>query len=396
MKRTSDKEQFKTKAQEQVELQRRELFELSRKIHANPELGFQEEKAITWLTDYLEQKEFHVDRGIGGLPTAFRANFGQGKPVIALLAEYDALPDIGHACGHNIIAASSVGAAVASKFMITELGGTVQVLGTPGEEVLGGKIIMVEAGVFNEVDIAMLVHPGTRDMAITQALACVSLEIEFVGHAAHAAACPEQGINALEAMILSFNAIDALRQHVSEKVRIHGIITHGGKAANVVPALSTAHFLVRAHDTSYLEELKERVLNCFTAAALATGCRLKYHWGEKTYEPMNINLTLARLFSYNLELLGRKAEIFQPRFGLGSTDMGNVSQIVPSLHPSIAIASSEISTHSAEFAQAAISERGNEALLDAAKALAMTIADLLCDPEVLTETKKEFHYQKSP
>lgn len=393
MKGVSGKEQLKAKVQEQVEFQRQELLELSQKIHASPELGFQEEKASAWLTEYLERQGFHVERGISGLPTSFRASFGRGKPIIALLAEYDALPEIGHACGHNIIAASSAGAAVASKFMVNKLGGTIQVLGTPGEEMFGGKIIMIESGDFDEVDVAMLVHPGTRNMAVTQALACISLEVEFLGKAAHAAACPEQGINALEAMILSFNAINALRQHIPEKARIHGIITHGGEAANIVPAHSAARFLIRAQDASYLEELKEKVLNCFTAAALATGSRLEYYWGERVYAPMKSNLTLARLFSYNLQLLGRQLEPFQPRFGFGSTDMGNVSQVVPALHPSIAIASSEVSTHSPEFAQAAISEDGNKGLLDAAKALAMTVADLLWEPETLAEVKKEFRCQ---
>jgi len=395
VKRVSEKEQLKTKAQEQVELQRQELLELSKKIHANPELGFEEKEAVTWLTSYLEHKGFHIEIGISGLPTSFRATFGQGKPVIALLAEYDALPDIGHACGHNIIAVSSVGAAVASKLIVKELGGIIQVLGTPGEEILGGKIIMVESGAFNKVDVAILVHPATHNMVTTQALACISLEVEFLGKAAHAAACPEQGINALEAMILSFNAIDALRQHIPERTRIHGIITHGGEAANIVPAHSAARFLIRAQDISYLEELKGKVLSCFKAAALATGCSLKYHWGDKVYAPMNSNLTLARLFGYNLELLGRRVEPFQPHFGFGSTDMGNVSQVVPSLHPSIAIASPEMSTHSQEFAQAAISEDGNKGLLDAAKALSMTIVDLLYEPDVLAEVKKEFHCQQS-
>lgn len=391
MKGALEKEKLKTEVRKRVESHRQELIELSLRIHSNPELGFHEEKASRWLSEFLEKNDFRVERGIGGLATSLRGSIGQEKPVIALLAEYDALPKIGHGCGHNIIAAASVGAAIASKFLTNELRGTIQVLGTPGEEVLGGKISMIETGVFDSVDIAMLVHPGVRNMVIIQALACISLETEFFGKAAHAAAHPEQGVNALEAMILSFSSINSLRQHMKENARIHGIITNGGEVANIVPAYCAARFLVRAADNAYLEELKERVLNCFNAASLATGARLKYKWGERTYAPIKNNSTLARLFSYNFESLGRKVEPFEPRFGFGSTDMGNVSQVVPAIHPSVAIASPGISTHSQEFAEAAVSEAGNKGLMDAAKALAMTIVDLLSEPETVTQVKEEFY-----
>ena len=389
-KKTLTKAALKAEVSRQVEQQRQELIKLSLKIHANPELGFKEERASAWLTDYLAKNSFQIEKGIGGLSTAFKATYGSSKPVIALLGEYDALPEIGHACGHNIIAASAVGAGVASKCVIDNCGGAVVVFGTPAEELFGGKVFMLREGVFDGVDVAMMIHPGVRNVAITEALACVSLEIEFFGKAAHAAAYPERGINALEAMILAFNAVNSLRQHVKDRARIHGIITRGGEVANVVPAYSAATFLVRATDNAYLDELKQRVLNCFEGAALATGVRLDYRWSEIIYAPMKNNLVLAQLFAQNLESLGRRVEPFESYLGFGSTDMGNVSQVIPAIHPSVAIASPDVLLHSADFAVAAASESGHKGLLDAAKALAMTVVDLLSEYQTLARVKDEF------
>ena len=392
-KKTLTKAELKTEVNKQVDSQHRELIELSLKIHANPELGYQEEKALGWLTDYIGRNGFQIEKGIGSLSTSFKAVYGSGKPVIALLAEYDALPEVGHACGHNIIATSSIGAGVASKCIIDNYGGTLAVVGTPAEELFGGKVIMLRTGVFNEVDVAMIVHPGVRNLAVIESLACISLEVEFFGKSAHAAAHPDEGINALEAMILAFNAVNSLRQHIKDKSRIHGIITHGGEAANVVPDYSAAKLLVRASNNSYLEELKYKVLSCFNGASEANGARLEYKWGEVVYAPMKSNISLARLFSRNLESLGRKVEPFEARYGFGSTDMGNISQAIPAIHPSVGIASPGISLHSTEFASAAASEAGHNGLLDAAKALAMTVADLLCEPEALAKVKEEFLHQ---
>jgi amidohydrolase len=381
---------LKLKVKDSVELQRQQLIQLSLNIHDNPELGFEEEKASAWLTSYLEDNGFHVELGIVGLATAFRATYGQRSPRIALLAEYDALPRIGHGCGHNIIATSAVGAAVASKSIIDRLGGSVVVLGTPGEEVFGGKIDMVKAGAFKEIDVAMIIHPDVRNMVTIQALSCSSLEVEFFGRPAHAAAQPYEGINALDAMILAFTSINSLRQHIRSEARIHGIITDGGEAPNIVPAHSAAVFLVRAPDNEYLAELKDKVLNCFTGASVASGTRLEYRWRGRSYAPMKNNVTLAQLFGQNLESLGRHVEDFDPRFGFGSTDMGNVSQVVPCIHPTIAIASPEVLIHTPEFAAAAASEAGHEGLMDAAKAMAMTVADVL-QPGVLDRIKQEFY-----
>jgi amidohydrolase len=382
-------EELKLEVRQSIESQRERLIRLSLDIHDNPELGFKEEKAATWLTSYLEDSGFHVERGIAGLATAFRATYGQERPRIALLAEYDALPKIGHACGHNIIGVSAVGAGVASKHTVDQLGGSIVVMGTPGEEVLGGKIDMVKAGAFTEIDVAMIVHPDTRNVPTEQALAASTLEVEFFGRSAHAAAQPHKGINALDAMVLAFTAINSLRQHIRGDARIHGIITDGGEAPNIVPAHSAATFLVRALDDDYLAELKDKVLNCFTGASMASGARLEYRWQNRTYAPMKNNMTLAALFKQNLESLGRNVEDFDRRSGLGSTDMGNVSQVVPSIHPTIAIAPHEVLLHSPEFATATVSEAGHSGLMDAAKAMAMTVVDIL-QPGTIDKIRQEF------
>ena len=389
-----DAGELKSRVISEIENHRDELKDLSLRIHSNPETAFQEEKAATWLTDYLKEKGFYIEKGICGLATAFRAVYGKGKPVIALLAEYDALPKLGHACGHNIIATSAVGAGVAAKLAVDEFGGAVQVMGTPGEEMYGGKVYMVREGAFKGVDAAMMVHPAGLNTAVTKFLACQTLEVEFFGKPAHAAARPEVGINALEAMLMSYAAINSLRQHIRDSARIHGIITDGGEAANIVPAHTAGHFIVRAAEDSYLDELKERVLNCFIGAATATGARLKYKWGEARYAPLCNNFTLARIFRKNLQSLGRRVHLVDPRIGIGSSDIGNVSQVVPSIHPLIAIASARAVTHSPQFADTAASEAGMRGLIDAAKALAMTVVDLMAEPAMLIKAKKELEQDK--
>ena len=385
---------FKTSVIREVDTSSNQLTELSLKIHANPELGFQEVKAVAWLTQYLEQNIFSIERSICELPTAFRASYGHGQPVIAILAEYDALPNLGHACGHNLIATGAVGAGVACKPAIDRFGGTILVMGTPAEEIYGGKAIMADKGAFDNLDAAMMVHPGYYNSAITYALAAQALKVEFFGKAAHAAMQPEAGINALEALLLSFTAINSLRQHIKDKTRIHGIITDGGEAANVVPAHSAANFLVRAEDDACLVELKQRVLNCFIAAATASGTRLGYKWGNVQYDAMRNNLNLAQLFSQNMQSLGRNVRVPSPSEVMGSVDMGNVSQLVPSIHAFVSITPAEVSFHTAEFALAAASETGIEGMLDGAKALAMTIVDLITDSEIVIKIKEEFQQRK--
>ena len=387
-------EELKSLVIKEVDTHREQLSELSRKIHANPELGFQETKAVGWLTQCLEGNGFVIERGICGLPTAFRARYGEGKPSLALLAEYDALPDLGHACGHNLIAGCAVGAALAAKLAIDCSGGSLWVIGTPAEELYGGKVIMANRGAFRDLDAALIAHPDTHDVATIRALACQALKVEFFGKAAHAAVLPEVGINALEAMLESFNAINSLRQHIKPTARIHGIITDGGQAANIIPTHSAGHFLVRAAEDSYLDELKERVLNCFIGAATATGARLQYAWDEVRYATMRNSFSLARLYTQNMRSLGHKVVFSEPDYSFGSTDMGNVSHLVPSIHPFIGIAERGLSVHTPEFVTVAASENGIKGMLDAAKALAMVVVDLVTNPGMVSRIREEFRQGK--
>ena len=376
----------------QINAEKPQLTELALKIHANPELGLQEFKACEWLAQYLTKNDFIIERDICEMPTAFRATYGKGKPCIGLLAEYDALPGVGHACGHNLICTIAIGAAVAAKQTVDRYGGSIIVIGTPAEENYGGKIIMASKGAFSDLDAAMLVHPDTADIAAVPAIACQQMNIEFFGKAAHASANPAAGINALDAMILSFNNINALRQHIQSTARIHGIITEGGHAPNIVPEHSAGEFYVRAADDVYLDELLQKVLNCFIGAGLATGARLEYKPNILRYASMYSNMTLARLYVDNMQTIGREVKLFESKIPLnvGSTDMGNVSRVTPSIHPMLAIAPKSISQHSAEFAAAAASETGINAMCEAAKAIAMTAVDLLSNAEMLQKVREEF------
>jgi amidohydrolase len=382
-------EKLKHTAFAKVDKERLQLQKIALRIHANPEIGMTEFKASGWLTSYLEKKGFNVERGICDMPTSFKASYGNGGTHIAVLAEYDSLPGLGHACGHNLICTIALGAAAASMKTVDTYGGTVSVIGTPAEELQGGKIMMAKKGAFNDLDAAIIVHPETFDAATSNALACQNLYIDFFGKSAHAAASPDRGINALDAMILSYNAIGALRQQMRSTGRVHGIITDGGKAANAIPDHTRAEFIVRAADDVYLDELEKEVLNCFIGAAQATGARLEYRWDENRYAAMRSNMTLARLYSDNIKMLGRNARIPPPGPGAGSTDMGNVSQIIPAIHAMIAITRG-ISIHSQDFAQAAASAGGIQGMIDAAKAVAGMIVDLLGDPQTVQKVKEEF------
>ena len=329
-----------------------------------------------------------MERGICDLPTAFRARYGQGKPVIAIMAEYDALPEVGHGCGHNIIGTIAVGAGIAAKRAAEQVGSTILVFGTPAEECLGGKVVLAEKGAFDGIDAAMMVHPRGKYNAVgVRFLAAINLDVEFWGKSAHASSAPWDGINALEAMIQSFNGINSLRQHIKNKARIHGVITDGGKVANVIPEHSAGAFMIRATDDAYLDELREKVLSCFKAAALSTGARLEYRWGQRC-SAMRFNSVLTQLWSDNMQTLGRRVDGFL-EIG-GSTDMGDVSVIVPSMHPFVAISPDPVPLHSTEFAAVAASDAGMEGLIDGAKALAMTAADVINQPEALSRIKEEF------
>ncbi|MBW2280822.1 MAG: M20 family metallopeptidase [Deltaproteobacteria bacterium] len=359
-----------------------DLLSVSHEIHAHPELAFEEVRASALLIETLERADLRVEHGAYGLATAFETEFGpEGAPLVALLAEYDALPGIGHACGHNLIATASLGAALALAELGDALPGRVRLLGTPAEERGGGKELMARRGAFDGVDAAMMVHPAGIDLVTMPCIAIAEVEAHYRGEAAHASSMPHRGINALDALVHAYTSIAALRQHIKQTERLHGIITHGGEAPNIVPDRASGRFYVRARNADELEPLKRRVQACFEAGALATGARLTAEWGEVDYLELNTCWPLAQAYQENAEALGR--EFFPheklPASVAGSTDMGNVSHRVPSIHPMIAAAPPHCTIHNAEFTKWAGSDTGDLAALDGAKALAMTALDYLSD-----------------
>jgi amidohydrolase len=383
-------ESLKEKVVLQVDEIKNDIFEVADEIHRNPELGNQEFKASKLLREKIANYGFTV-KDVEGLPTAFIATKKGTKPgpTIALLAEYDALPQIGHACGHNLIAAASFGAAAALGKLSNDLVGEVMLVGSPAEETDGAKVLLVEKGIFRDVDAAMMVHPGNKTTAYSTSLAMEAIEFTYTGKAAHAAAAPHMGINALDAVIMLFNGINALRQQLKSDVRIHGIITEGGKAPNIIPDRAVARFYVRAKEKGYMLKVKEKVIACAKGAELATGAKLSYKNFELPFDNLITNKTMADMFKHNLKELG-VSDISDEEEGIGSTDMGNVSQVVPAIHPHIAIAERNVAPHSIEFCQAAGSSRGKEAALLSAKAMAMTAVALAEKPELLNKAKEEF------
>jgi amidohydrolase len=388
----ADAAKLKKRAKSLIDSRRDELIELSLKIHANPEIAFEEKKSSRFIADYLEANGFSVQRGVCDLPTAFSASYGSGDPSVAIVCEYDALPGIGHGCGHNVIGTASSAAGVAVRELMDELGGTLNVIGTPAEEAAGGKVYMVDRGAFEGLDCAMMVHPGNRNTAVAYALACLELDIEFEGKAAHAAARPDAGINALDAMIASFANVGLLRQQLRDSARVHGIITEGGDAVNVIPNHTAAKLLIRSDDDQYMDdELKPKVLACFQGAAESTGCKLTHKWGEESrYRTMRTNLALADAYRRNIEDLGRTVVNPESQRSMGSTDMGNVSHVTPSIHPAIAIAPPDVPIHTEAFREFAVSDTGHAGLFDSAKALAMTAIDVFLDGDLRGEMKREF------
>ncbi len=368
-----------------------ELETLSRRIHANPELGYQEAKAAAWLSEFLQAKGLEVERGVAGLETAFRATLETGEgPTISILCEYDALPGLDHACGHNLIGASGVGAGAALAAVKHRLpSGRIQVIGTPAEEGGGGKIKLIQGGVFKDVDCAMMIHGFDRTILHQDLLGIVRVTFDFTGKAAHASADPWEGINALDAVIQTFNAISMLRQQVRPDVRLHGIITNGGAAPNIIPEAASATFYVRAASLDYMWEVCRRAVACAEGAARATGASLRVTQGEMVYEPLKRNQTLLELFKANLERLGVTEDAPIPD-RLGSSDIGNVSQVIPAIQPMIKVAPTGTPIHSRAFAAAAVSAGARQGLVVAAKALAMTTADLLSSPEAVQRAKAEF------
>ena len=354
------------------------LIEISDYIYANPELGNEEYKAVAVLTELLKDHNFKVEEKYFNMDTAFKATFDSGKPglTIGYICEYDALPEIGHGCGHNMIGAISAGAGIVLSKIIDQVGGKIIVYGTPAEETNGAKVIMVEEGAFDELDCAMMVHPNDKTYASGTSSALYPIQFTFKGKTAHAASCPEQGINALNAVIQLFNGIDALRQHVTKDVLMHGIITEGGVAANIVPERAVAQFYIRAAKKATVMEVLEKVKNIARGAALMTGCELEMDRYELPYDDLNTNETLSEAFNENLRDLG-VTEIHQPKTGGGSSDIGNVSYVTPTIHPYLSITSCPTRAHSRGLAKATTESLGHERLLTAVLALAYTGYDVL-------------------
>lgn len=353
------------------------LAEISEYIYHNPELGNQEFKAVEILTSFLEEHHFTVEREFLNIKTAFRATFDSKKegPTIGYLCEYDALPEIGHGCGHNMIGPMSAGAGVLLSKILDEVGGRIIVYGTPTEETDGAKVILAENGVFDELDVAMMAHPASETIRSGDTIALYPLQFTYKGKTAHAAASPHEGINALNSVIQLFNGIDALRQHVTPDVRMHGIITSGGVAANIVPDEAVAQFYFRAATKETLEDVVEKVKKIAEGAALMTGATLSMERYELPYDNLVTNENLSEAFNENLRMLGI-TEIKEKK-SAGSSDIGNVSHITPTIHPYIGISDCYITGHSRALADATITPLGHERLLVGTLALAYTGYDVL-------------------
>ena len=354
------------------------LVEISDYIYRNPELGNEEYKAAEALTSFLKEHNFSVESNIAGMETAFKATFESGKPglTVGYLCEYDALPKIGHGCGHNMIGVMSAGAGVVLSKVLSEIGGKVIVYGTPAEETNGGKVILTEAGVFDELDAAMIVHPDGETRASGSSSALYPLRFIYKGKTAHAASCPEKGINALNSVIQLFNGIDALRQHVTPDVRMHGIITKGGVAANIVPDEAVADFYFRASTKERVTEVVEKVKKIAEGAALMTGATLEMERYELPYDDLKTNETLSEMFNENLRALGI-TDIKEAKTTGGSSDIGNVSHVAPTIHPYIGITDCPMVGHSVEMAKATTTSKAHDRLLIAALAMAYTGYDII-------------------
>lgn len=383
---------MKTKLKDELRHLEQDLWAISKQMFDHPELGDQEYESMKRLTSLLEKHGFSVETGIVNRPTAFKAEISSEKPgpKIAYLAEYDALPGVGHGCGHNLIGTMSVGAGITLSKVIQETGGSVVVLGTPAEETNGAKVAMSEQGVFQDIDVAMILHPSDESYVSGESLAMDAIQFAYTGKASHAAASPEKGINALDSVIQLFNGINALREHLSSDVRIHGIIAEGGKAANVVPDYAVAQFYIRAKERAYLNEVVEKVKNIAKGASFIAGATLEISNYELSYDDMITNQALSEIFTKNLKQTS-KLPIKEAKQSYGSIDMGNVSHVVPAIHPYIGMNKPGLVAHTKEFADQTITEDGFQTLISGALALAGTGFDIITDKKLLESIKREFY-----
>lgn len=379
---------MKTRAADAIHANTTSLIELSHRIHATPELAFEEHQSSAMVAEALEAQGFTLTRHACGLPTAFLARHGHGALHVGICAEYDSLPGMGHACGHNIIAATAVGAAIGLATIADTLDVTVHVLGTPAEEIgnAGGKILMLERGAFDELDLALMIHPAPFDVVTPRLSAAATFDVHYTGKAAHAAAFPELGINAADALTVAQTAVGLLRQHLDVNDRVHGIVTHGGDAPNIVPAHTSARYTIRSTAIEGLERLRGRVERCFEAGALATGSTLRLEGGDRPYAEVVHDAEIAAIYRRNAEALGRVLTDSGPfvERGAASTDMGNVSRLIPAIHPLIGIDSFPAVNHQPEFAAHCVSAAADRALIDGAIALAWTAIDVAASVSLRT------------
>jgi len=383
---------LKRQACDAIDAMSDELISISHEIHANPELAFREHKAAALLSGRVEKEGLPVTREAFGLETAYATEFGNEGATVGILSEYDALPGIGHACGHNIIATTGLGASLALAKLNGALPGRIRYLGTPAEEQGGGKELMAQEGAFDRLDAAMMVHPAGVDLATMPCICVSEVEVIYSGKSAHASAMPHAGLNALDALVTAYQSIAQLRQHIKPTERIHGIINEGGVAPNIVPDRASGVFYVRAAEAISLAALKARVQACFEAGALATGCTADIKWAKADYLDMKTSWPIAAAYEANARSLGR--DFFpldkMPSGSAGSTDMGNVSHRVPSIHPMIASAPPSVVIHNPEFARWAGGEMGDKACIDGAKSLAMTAIDFMTEPAMQQAAKATF------
>ncbi len=374
------------------------LLQVSHAIHDEPELAFEEYFACELLSSTLRDNDLEVETGVYSLETAFETtiNSEQDGPTVAVLAEYDALPQIGHACGHNIIATTALGATLALNAVAQSLPGRVKMLGTPAEERGGGKELMARAGAFQGIDAALMIHPAGVNLATMPSICVAEVEVVYHGKSSHASAMPHKGINALDGLLLAYQAISNLRQHIRSTERIHGIVQEGGAAPNIVPDRTVGQFYVRAANEIELAALKPRVQACFEAGATGSGCTVEVNWAGVDYLDINTNWPLAKRFRHHAEQLGREFidDDQALKFGAGSTDMGNVSYRLPSIHPMLAVAPPDVVIHHPDFAGWARSEKGDSAVIDGAKALARTAAEYLLSPELQRRSRDAFELSK--
>lgn len=374
----------------EVDARAARLLSVSHQIHENPELCFEERTAHDLLCTVLEDEGLEVERSAFDLDTAFIARAGRTGPHIAVICEYDALPEIGHACGHNVIAAAGLGAGLAAASLAEELGGRVSIIGTPAEEGGGGKCFLLERGAFDGIGAAMMVHPANHELTVMSAIAVEQLEVIYTGQSAHASASPHKGRNALDGAVLGYMNVAALRQHIRPDERIHGIFTRAGDKPNIVPHEAAAEWYVRSPKLDSLVELRKRVVACLEAGATAAGVDIECQCKAPIYADMINSQAMLEYYARNAAATGRV--VSEPRSSyavVGSTDMGNVSHAVPSIHPMIKVAPDNVAIHTPEFAHYAKSPSGDQAVLDGAKMMAMTVADLWLEPDALDRAADE-------